>query len=592
MIKIKKIHIKVILLAFILILLNTMNNVHASYDDFSGFNNAPRMTIETNKNKYTDVKLKFVDYNGLSEEKIKIYKVTSDGKKTEISNNDKIITKKETSESDNSKTYIYTLSNEFLNKETTRFYISLEDNSGEFLKSYFRIMNNGKEYSVDYAPRILSWKTDGKKVSFTARDLAGTVKLVLYDMNNNGKVVVTKNNLKKGNATVTFNISKFKAKDGIYRIQIYAKDKVNGQPARREVCFKLPEKKENTSNNTQTNTATKNKEIINVTINKKPTKKNYVQNLEELDLSGGEIKVTYDDGSSKLISMTNNKVSCSGFSNEKVGTSTVTIKYENRELKFDVNINKREEIKAQKYNKVTYLKKLTSAEIKSFIHVSSGNGCTGAQSMCVAGDYIVAAKIRSGYNDRTLLRIYDKNTGKKVNDIIDNFLHAGGMTYNSKENKIYVALGHGSNKYSYFKVGNLAKDKKIYNKTTRNSSKPLTGIAYDEYLDKYYISSGNTIFVMNGNLKYEKRITRIRGSYQDIGAYKGIILATYSNRLNAIDLYRESDGAYIGSYKFNIPGFEIESVDYYKDNVFFVFGNINGKNKDKIFKVTLDLPNI
>ena len=204
--------------------------------------------------------------------------------------------------------------------------------------------------------------------------------------------------------------------------------------------------------------------------------------------------------------------------------------------------------------------------------------------MCVAGDYIVAAKIRSGYNDRTLLRIYDKNTGKKVNDIIDNFLHAGGMTYNSKENKIYVALGHGSNKYSYFKVGNLAKDKKIYNKTTRNSSKPLTGIAYDEYLDKYYISSGNTIFVMNGNLKYEKRITRIRGSYQDIGAYKGIILATYSNRLNAIDLYRESDGAYIGSYKFNIPGFEIESVDYYKDNVFFVFGNINGKNKDKIIE--------
>ena len=71
MIKIKKIHIKVILLAFILILLNTMNNVHASYDDFSGFNNAPRMTIETNKNKYTDVKLKFVDYNGLSEESIK-----------------------------------------------------------------------------------------------------------------------------------------------------------------------------------------------------------------------------------------------------------------------------------------------------------------------------------------------------------------------------------------------------------------------------------------------------------------------------------------------------------------------------------------
>lgn len=140
-------------------------------------------------------------------------------------------------------------------------------------------MNNGKGYSVDYAPRILSWKTDGKKVSFTARDLAGTVKLVLYDMNNNGKVVVTKNNLKKGNATVTFNISKFKAKDGIYRIQIYAKDKANGQPARREVCFKLPEKKENTSNNTQTNTATKNKEIISVTINKKPTKKNYVQNL-------------------------------------------------------------------------------------------------------------------------------------------------------------------------------------------------------------------------------------------------------------------------------------------------------------------------
>ncbi len=69
-----------------------------------------------------------------------------------------------------------------------------------------------------------------------------------------------------------------------------------------------------------------------------PTKKQYIQNEELLDLTGGEITITYDDKSIEIIDMTSEEVKVTGFDNSKLGINTITVEYENHMTTFDVEI--------------------------------------------------------------------------------------------------------------------------------------------------------------------------------------------------------------------------------------------------------------
>lgn len=61
---------------------------------------------------------------------------------------------------------------------------------------------------------------------------------------------------------------------------------------------------------------------------------------EDLDLTGGEIEVTYDDGYKSTISMKNSEVTASGFNSNTKGVKTVTITYKNLTDTFEVNVSK------------------------------------------------------------------------------------------------------------------------------------------------------------------------------------------------------------------------------------------------------------
>ena len=579
MIDTKKISLIIIIFAFFNIAM--IKNSNAEYSDFEWFNNAPRMTIQTDKNKYTDVKFTFKDLNGFNIDNIKIYTVDSKGNKTaEITNNDKIITKKETSESDKPNvytTYVYTMSNEFLNKETHRFYIELTDNTNQYLRSYFRIVDNGKGYGVDYAPRIIYWGTNGKKVYFTARDLAGTKELRLYDMNNDKKYdkkwIVRKTNLAKGNAKVTFNLSSFKKKDGMYRIRVYAIDKKNGQNAYREVYFKL---KDTPSNSSSTNT-NKNKTVTGISVNKKPTKQTYTQNTDNLDLSGGEIRVIYSDSSSKIVAMTNKNVKNSGFSNSKVGTIQIKLEYSGKVTSFNVNIKQVSGNKqstnpfknAKKYNKIKVLKSFDINNLELVVKEKLGGTYILGQALCVTDKYYVTSqctKTSSNDSTRSCIKIFDKNTKKKIKTYNANFSHANGLAYNKKTNQIYVAHRNGK-KYSKFSADDFDKASTL-NASTKQLSKPVSAIAYDEYTDSYYTAKGNYIYVYDSQFKLKHTIKKLRSyTAQDIGAYKGLILVVVNNQnassvKNSVDIYRASDKAYLGSYDFK-GDYEMQSLDYY-----------------------------
>ena len=69
-----------------------------------------------------------------------------------------------------------------------------------------------------------------------------------------------------------------------------------------------------------------------------PTKTDYVQKQDDLDLTGGTMKVTYEDGEVRSLPMGYAKVS--NFSNAEIGTVAATISYAGFTASFDVNIIK------------------------------------------------------------------------------------------------------------------------------------------------------------------------------------------------------------------------------------------------------------
>lgn len=106
------------------------------------------------------------------------------------------------------------------------------------------------------------------------------------------------------------------------------------------------------------------KKITKIKVNKVPSKTNYIQYKEDLDLTGGTILVNYNDNSSEEISLTSDEISVTGFDNTTLGKKTITINYESYTATFDVEIV--EEITAVNSNFDNIDYKVTSARYYTF----------------------------------------------------------------------------------------------------------------------------------------------------------------------------------------------------------------------------------
>lgn len=82
------------------------------------------------------------------------------------------------------------------------------------------------------------------------------------------------------------------------------------------------------------------KTITNVIISKMPSKTTYIQNKENLDLTSGILKITYNDNTSEEVEMTSEEVKHTGFSNEELGRITVTLTYLDKQVPLEVEIVK------------------------------------------------------------------------------------------------------------------------------------------------------------------------------------------------------------------------------------------------------------
>ena len=90
------------------------------------------------------------------------------------------------------------------------------------------------------------------------------------------------------------------------------------------------------------------KAIAQITVDKKPSKLKYIQNKEELDLTGGILKITYNDETTENISLNSEQVTVTGFDNTKLGKQTITVTYQTKTTQLEIEII--EEIKAVNSN--------------------------------------------------------------------------------------------------------------------------------------------------------------------------------------------------------------------------------------------------
>ena len=79
----------------------------------------------------------------------------------------------------------------------------------------------------------------------------------------------------------------------------------------------------------------KAKSLSEISIKSNPTKLEYVEGTD-LDVTGGKITLTYDNGTTEEVDLTKEMIS--GFDNTKVGKQTLTVTYEGKTATFDVTI--------------------------------------------------------------------------------------------------------------------------------------------------------------------------------------------------------------------------------------------------------------
>lgn len=79
------------------------------------------------------------------------------------------------------------------------------------------------------------------------------------------------------------------------------------------------------------------REIVSIEIETLPTKTIYTQN-EELDLTGGIVKVTYSDGTTIEMNLNSKSFTLTGYNNQTLGTQTITVEYEGYTTTFEVEV--------------------------------------------------------------------------------------------------------------------------------------------------------------------------------------------------------------------------------------------------------------
>ena len=237
---------------------------------------------------------------------------------------------------------------------------------------------------------------------------------------------------------------------------------------------------------------------------------------------------------------------------------------------------------AKEYSSYTNLRTLDRSSLELITNVKGLGRATVPQSMSfVDGKFVISYASHNG--SVGALVTYDQEGNRVSERGVSGMGHANGSTYNPHTGKIYTVRTHRAiwsplcttfNGSDFSAAGQF------------NLPKNCSGIAYDESVNKYYLSKGNELYVTDSDFNVEKFIwKKIRYNHaQDIGAADGVMMVctwVHGNE-SYIDLYRASDGAYIGGY--TVPIGEIESVVMVDKHLVLLMNNSGGGNVDQLFR--------
>lgn len=227
----------------------------------------------------------------------------------------------------------------------------------------------------------------------------------------------------------------------------------------------------------------------------------------------------------------------------------------------------------------------TVRNLKHVFDISPTGDLFISQSLTVVGNNIAVFTVNRS-NSNSKVSIYNKSSGKKIKQFsLGSIGHGNGAAYNPTSGQIYI-IRTNSKKLVSFSDSAIYQDAKAKKKDVKMPY-DASGIGYDRALNFYALSGGRYLNVWDGPSQkktrkvYNKVVTD--GALQDIGAHDGVIYVGRYTGSNYIDLYRASDGKYLGTYQINVPG-ELESIDYYGEgNKFVILCYNSGTQSDKVY---------
>lgn len=234
------------------------------------------------------------------------------------------------------------------------------------------------------------------------------------------------------------------------------------------------------------------------------------------------------------------------------------------------------------YPELKIIKKLTRADFDLVATPQGGPKARIPQGISVTKDQYLVTYVNRKSTIGYLLSYKKKNGALKKITSANEIGHGNGITYDPYRKKLYV-LNWKKEKQSR---KCLVYDSKTHKRIgTVNLPVVATGISYDKSTDKFYLANMDEMYVCDSNFRLEKTLKKsVRYIHpQDIGAYNSafMICTWIKKNKSFIDIYRVSDGAYLGTYDVSLGEIESCTID---DGYLVILMNTIGSIDDKIYR--------
>ena len=227
------------------------------------------------------------------------------------------------------------------------------------------------------------------------------------------------------------------------------------------------------------------------------------------------------------------------------------LKSESTEVEIKSNLDK-----AETYSSLKIVQTYDKSNLEYVGRATGAGSATTAQSMSITDDAYIVTFINKG-NSVGCLTAVDKSGNLIMKETTGDIGHGNGSTYNPYTDNLYIMKAYSKRK---------SREIAVFDGTTldKKDSKWInvapSAIAYDTSNNEYYFTASSRIYIMDSEMNRIKTYHRLRYSKsQDVAGYNGVIMSCIwpGGKNSYIDMYRESDGAYLGSIL--VPLGEIES---------------------------------